>query len=38
MQLRIANLSKDLALLPDVQKAAHWLLETHPERIEIILR
>ncbi len=38
MQMRIANLSKDLALLPDVQKAAHWLLENHPERVEIVLR
>jgi ATP-dependent DNA helicase RecG len=38
MQMRIANLSKDLALLPDVQKAAHWLLENHPERVETVLR
>ncbi|MFK8027487.1 MAG: ATP-dependent DNA helicase RecG [Gammaproteobacteria bacterium] len=38
MQMRIANLSKDLALLPEVQKAAHWLLENHPERVETILR
>ena len=38
MQMRIANLSKDLALLPDVQKAAHWLLENHPERVEVVLR
>ncbi len=38
MQMRIANLSKDFALLPDVQKAAHWLLENHPERVELVLR
>jgi len=38
MQMRIANLSKDLALLPDVRKAAHWLLENHPERVETVLR
>lgn len=38
MQMRIANLGKDLALLPDVQKAAHWLLENHPERVEMVLR
>ncbi|MFK7795375.1 MAG: ATP-dependent DNA helicase RecG [Gammaproteobacteria bacterium] len=37
MQMRIANLGKDLALLPDVQKAAHWLLENHPERVEVVL-
>lgn len=38
MQMRIANLSKDLALLPEVQKAAHWLLENHPERVDTVLR
>ena len=38
MQMRIANLSKDLELLPDVQKAAHWLLQNHPERVEVLLR
>ena len=38
MQMRIANLSKDLELLPQVQKAAHWILENHPERVEIVLR
>ncbi len=38
MQMHIANLSKDLALLPDVQKAAHWLLENHPERVDTVLR
>lgn len=38
MQMRIANLSKDLALLPDVQQAAHWLLENHPERVDTVLR
>lgn len=37
MQMRIANLSKDLAMLPDVQKAAHWILENHPERVEVVL-
>ncbi len=38
MQMRIANLGKDLELLPDVQKAAHWILENHPERVEVVLR
>ena len=38
MQMRIANLSKDLALLPEVQNAARWLIDNHPERIEVILR
>ena len=38
MQMRIANLSKDIELLPEVQKAAHWLLENHPERIDVVLR
>lgn len=38
MQMRIANLSKDLSQLPEVQKAARWLIENHPERIEVILR
>ena len=38
MQMRIANLSKDLELLPEVQKAARWLLEHHPERVEILLK
>ena len=37
MQMRIANLSKDLALLPEVQNAARWLIDNHPERIEVIL-
>lgn len=38
MQMHIANLSKDLDLLPDVQKAAHWLLEHHPERVQVLLK
>ncbi len=38
MQMRIANLSKDLALLPEVQKAARWVIENHPERVEIVLK
>ena len=38
MHMRIASLSKDLALLPDVQKAAHWLMKNHPERVEVVLR
>ena len=38
MQMRIANLSKDLPLLPDVQQAAHWLIDNHPERVETVLR
>ena len=36
--MRIADLSQDLALLPQVSKAAQWLLEKHPQRIEILLR
>ncbi len=38
MQMRMANLSKDMSLLPEVQKASRWLVENHPERIEIVLR
>lgn len=38
MQLRIANLSRDMYLLPDVQKTARWLIENHPERIDTIVR
>ncbi len=38
MQMRIANLSQDLELLPDVRKAAHWILENHPERVDVLLR
>jgi len=38
MQMHIADLSKDLLLLPDVQKAARWLIDNHPERVEVILR
>lgn len=38
MQMRIADLSKDLTLLPDVQQAAHWLIDNHPERVEVVLR
>lgn len=37
MQMRIANLDKDLDLLPEIQKAAKWLLDNHPERVEILL-
>lgn len=37
LQMRIANLSKDLDLLPEVQRAAQWLLQTHPERVEVLL-
>ena len=36
--MRIADLSQDLALLPQVSKAAQWLLEKHPQRVEILLR
>ncbi len=38
MHMRIANLNKDMDLLPDVQKAANWLLENHPQRVETVLR
>ena len=38
MQMRIANLGKDLGMLPEVQKAAKWLLENHPERVEVLLK
>ncbi len=38
MSMRIANLSKDLHLLPSVQRAAHWLIDNHPERVEIVLK
>ena len=38
MQLRIANLASDMNLLPEVQQAASWLLQNHPERIPILLR
>ena len=38
MQMRMANLSKDMSLLPEVQKASRWLVENHPERIDIVLR
>ena len=38
MQMRIANLSKDLKILPEVQQAARWLLEKHPDRVEILLK
>jgi ATP-dependent DNA helicase RecG len=30
MQMRIANLSQDMGLLPQVHSAAQWLLENHP--------
>jgi len=38
MQMRIANLSQDMALLPQVHKAAQWLLENHPERVDALLQ
>ena len=37
MQMRIASLDKDLDLLPEVQKAAKWLLQNHPERVDVLL-
>jgi ATP-dependent DNA helicase RecG len=37
MQMRIASLDKDLDLLPEVQKAAKWLLQNHPDRVEVLL-
>ena len=36
--MRIADLTQDLALLPQVSKAAQWLLKHHPQRTEILLR
>ena len=38
MQLRIGNLSTDMYLLPEVRRAAQWLLENHPERVNVLLR
>jgi ATP-dependent DNA helicase RecG len=38
MQMRIANLSQDMGLLPQVHSAAQWLLENHPERVDELLR
>lgn len=37
-QMRIANLNQDLALLPRVNRAAQWLLDNHPQRIEILFK
>ncbi len=37
MQMRIANLSQDMVLLPQVHQAAQWLLENHPQRVDDIL-
>jgi ATP-dependent DNA helicase RecG len=38
MHMRIANLSQDMGLLPQVHDAAQWLLENHPERVDELLR
>ena len=38
MQMRIANLSKDIDLLPEAQKAARWLLHNRPQSVPIVLR
>lgn len=38
MQLRIASLTTDMNLLPEVKRAAQWLLENHPERINVLMR
>ena len=37
MQMRIANLDRDLDLLPEIQQAARWLLDNHPDRVEVLL-
>ena len=37
MQMRIANLDRDLDLLPEIQQAARWLLDNHPDRAEVLL-
>ncbi|MEM8844417.1 MAG: ATP-dependent DNA helicase RecG [Pseudomonadota bacterium] len=37
IQMHIANLNRDLVMLPEVQKAAKYLLEAHPERIDALL-
>ena len=38
MQMRIANVSRDMDLLPEVQKAARWLLKNRPQSVAVILR
>jgi ATP-dependent DNA helicase RecG len=38
MQLRIASLSSDMHLLPEVRRAAQWLIDNHPERVNILMR
>jgi ATP-dependent DNA helicase RecG len=38
MQLRIADLIRDQALLSQVQKAADALIEHHPARVEPLIR
>lgn len=38
MQLKVANIMRDASLLPEVQKIAEYLLETHPESADAIIR
>lgn len=38
MQMRIANVSRDMDLLPEVQTAARWLLKNRPQSVAVILR
>lgn len=37
MQLRIASLTSDMNLLPEVRRAAQWLIDNHPDRINILI-
>ena len=38
MQMRVADLIRDAALLPEVQEIAHLLLEHHPDAAGAIMR
>ena len=38
LQMRIADLIRDQGLLPEVRKAAEWLLRQHPEQVEALIR
>lgn len=38
MQLRIANLTTDMHLLPEIRRAAQWLVDNHPDRVAVLLR
>jgi ATP-dependent DNA helicase RecG len=36
VRLRMADLVKDAALLPEVQRCAQWLMREHPERVPLL--